>query len=51
MYISGCGLLLYSLLASGSDDLEIKIWNIYEKRLVASMNSGHTGNIFSTKVL
>ena len=39
-----------SLLASGSDDLDIKIWNVHEKRMVASMNSGHGGNIFSVKV-
>ena len=39
-----------SLLASGSDDLDIHIWNVFEKKCVASVKSGHTGNIFSVKV-
>ena len=39
-----------SLLASGSDDVSVIIWNPYRRKAVATMQTGHTGNIFSVKV-
>lgn len=39
-----------SLLASGSDDLDLRIWSPLEGRSVTCMPTGHTGNIFSVKV-
>ena len=41
---------LSSLLASGSDDLDLRIWSPLEGRSVACMPTGHAGNIFSVKV-
>lgn len=41
---------LLSLLASGSDDVSVIIWNPYRRQQVATMQTGHTGNIFSVKV-
>lgn len=40
-----------TLLASGSDDLDIFVWSIYNRSNAACMHSGHTGNIFSVKFL
>lgn len=39
-----------SILASGSDDLHIILWNPFLKRKIASIDTGHQGNIFSVKV-
>ena len=40
-----------SLLASGSDDLDLRIWSPLDGKSVACMSTGHTGNIFSVKVM
>ena len=40
----------YRLLASGSDDLHVKIWDLCGKE-VHSFNSGHVNNIFSVQFL
>ena len=39
------------LLASGSDDYNIQIWNVLEGKSLACMQTGHVGNIFSVKVM
>ena len=39
-----------SLLASGSDDLDIILWDPLTKKLVTKIQTGHSGNIFSVKV-
>uniref|UniRef100_T1KVK3 WD and tetratricopeptide repeats protein 1 n=1 Tax=Tetranychus urticae TaxID=32264 RepID=T1KVK3_TETUR len=36
-------------LASGSDDCNIVLWNPYKRKCVKTIQSGHTGNIFSVK--
>lgn len=41
---------LLRLLASGSDDYNVHIWNALEGRSLACMQTGHIGNIFSVKV-
>ena len=38
------------LLASGSDDLDIILWDPLTKKLVTKIQTGHSGNIFSVKV-
>ncbi|CAG2161831.1 unnamed protein product [Oppiella nova] len=38
-----------TLLASGSDDVQIIIWDPFRHRRVHSLQSGHQGNIFSVK--
>jgi len=38
-----------SLLISGSDDLRINIWNYSSRKLLHSIDTGHTANIFCTK--
>lgn len=40
-----------SLLASGSDDVQIIIWDPFRKRKLTSIQTGHQGNIFSVKFL
>ena len=40
----------FSLLASGSDDYNVHIWNVSRGRSAACMSTGHIGNIFSVKV-
>ena len=40
-----------TLLASGSDDLKLNIWNPFQKKLVKSIDTRHRGNIFSAKFL
>ncbi|KAI9555619.1 hypothetical protein GHT06_018134 [Daphnia sinensis] len=40
-----------SILASGSDDLHIILWNPFLKRKIASLDTGHQGNIFSVKFM
>jgi len=39
-----------SLLASGSDDLDVILWDPLAKKCVARIQTGHSGNIFSVKV-
>jgi len=41
----------YSLLASGSDDLDVMLWDPLAKKCVAKIQTGHSGNIFSVKVI
>ena len=41
----------FSLLASGSDDTSAILWDPYCRKTVATMATGHTGNIFSVKVV
>ncbi|GAB6027757.1 WD and tetratricopeptide repeats [Chamberlinius hualienensis] len=38
-----------SLLASGSDDLHITVWDPLKRKKVQSIQTGHHGNIFSVK--
>ncbi|CAN8299158.1 unnamed protein product [Cochlearia groenlandica] len=38
-----------SLLVSGSDDLKVNIWNYASRKLLHSIDTGHTANIFCTK--
>uniref|UniRef100_A0A1J3IXC2 WD and tetratricopeptide repeats protein 1 n=1 Tax=Noccaea caerulescens TaxID=107243 RepID=A0A1J3IXC2_NOCCA len=38
-----------SLLISGSDDLRLNIWNYSSRKLLHSVDTGHTANIFCTK--
>ena len=45
-----CVLPIDSLLASGSDDLDIILWDPLKKKLVTKIQTGHSGNIFSVKV-
>uniref|UniRef100_A0A182PEQ2 Uncharacterized protein n=1 Tax=Anopheles epiroticus TaxID=199890 RepID=A0A182PEQ2_9DIPT len=39
------------LLASGSDDLRINLWNWETKKLLKSIKSGHRKNVFQTKFM
>ncbi|XP_053677482.1 DDB1- and CUL4-associated factor 8-like [Anopheles nili] len=39
------------LLASGSDDLRINLWNWESKKLLKSICSGHINNVFQTKFM
>lgn len=39
------------LLASGSDDLNVIVWDIKRKKPLVTLLSGHEGNIFSVKFL
>lgn len=39
------------ILASGSDDYTIKLWDPYRNRLRNSISTQHTGNIFSVKFM
>lgn len=40
-----------TLLASGSDDLKLNIWNPFQQKLVKSIDTKHRSNIFSVKFL
>jgi len=40
-----------SLLASGSDDVQVIIWDPFRKKQLTTIRTGHNGNIFSVKVL
>ncbi|KAL4233448.1 WD and tetratricopeptide repeat-containing protein [Mactra antiquata] len=40
-----------SLLASGSDDVQIIIWDPFREKKLTSIQTGHYGNIFSVKFL
>ncbi|XP_020962149.1 WD repeat protein iqw1 isoform X3 [Arachis ipaensis] len=40
-----------SLLISGSDDTRINIWNYADRKLLHSIDTGHTANIFCTKFI
>lgn len=42
---------LLRLLASGSDDNQIKIWDPFRHRLVTDLLTPHQGNIFSVKFM
>jgi len=42
--------LLCSLLASGSDDVQVIIWDPFRKKQLTTIRTGHNGNIFSVKV-
>ena len=39
------------MLASGSDDLKIKIWDPFKKKLITTLDTNHRGNIFSVVFL
>jgi len=41
---------LLSLLASGSDDVQVIIWDPFRKKQLTTIRTGHNGNIFSVKV-
>lgn len=38
------------MLASGSDDLKIKLWDPFRRKLITTIDTQHHGNIFSVKV-
>ncbi|ESO93249.1 hypothetical protein LOTGIDRAFT_189887, partial [Lottia gigantea] len=40
-----------TLLASGSDDVQIMIWDAFRHKQVTSLRTGHQGNIFAVKFL
>ena len=40
----------FSLLASGSDDVQVILWDPFRKKKVTNIRTGHQGNIFSIKV-
>lgn len=50
MHISKIIISLFSLLASGSDDLNIILWSPFLEKQFHTIQSGHHGNIFSVKV-
>ncbi|KAG9510632.1 WD and tetratricopeptide repeats protein 1 [Fragariocoptes setiger] len=40
-----------SILASGSDDQDVILWNPFARKKLKTVSTGHTGNIFSVKFL
>lgn len=40
-----------SLLASGSDDFRVKLWDPFLRKKLGDIDTGHQGNIFSVKVI
>lgn len=42
---------MFSLLASGSDDVQIIVWDPFRHKKLKSLQSGHQGNIFSVKFI
>lgn len=40
-----------SLLVSGSDDTRVNVWDYGSRRLLYSVDSGHSANIFCTKFM
>jgi WD and tetratricopeptide repeat-containing protein 1 len=40
-----------SILASGSDDFHIMLWDPFRLKRLVDLDTGHQGNIFSVKVL
>lgn len=42
--------MLCSLLASGSDDVQVIIWDPFRTKQLTTIRTGHNGNIFSVKV-
>lgn len=40
-----------SLLASGSDDVQVIVWDPFRHKLLSTIRTGHSGNIFSVKFL
>lgn len=39
-----------SILASGSDDFHVMLWDPFRRKNLAAIDTGHRGNIFSVKV-
>ncbi len=39
-----------TILASGSDDFHVMLWDPFRKKRLADIDTGHQGNIFSVKV-
>ena len=39
-----------SILASGSDDFHVMLWDPFRRKRIADIDTGHQGNIFSVKV-
>ena len=39
-----------TLLASGSDDFRVMLWDPFRRKRLADIDTGHQGNIFSVKV-
>ncbi len=44
-------LLFFRLVASGSDDVQVIIWDPFLHKSVTTVRTGHQGNIFSVKVM
>lgn len=40
-----------TILASGSDDLHVILWNPFRHKVISRVRTGHNGNIFSVKFL
>ena len=40
-----------SILASGSDDFHVMLWDPFRRKKIADIDTGHQGNIFSVKVV
>lgn len=43
-------MFVFSILASGSDDQHVMVWDPLRHRKLMSMHTGHAANIFSVKV-
>ncbi len=43
--------LFFRLVASGSDDVQVIIWDPFLHKSVTTVRTGHQGNIFSVKVM
>jgi len=41
---------VFSLLASGSDDVQVIVWDPFRAKQLTTIRTGHNGNIFSVKV-
>ena len=39
-----------TILASGSDDVQVILWDPFKAQKLTALKTGHTGNIFSVKV-
>ena len=40
-----------SILASGSDDFHVMLWDPFRRKKMTDIDTGHQGNIFSVKVV
>lgn len=40
-----------TILASSSDDTSVILWNVFQRKKIASFKSGHTANVFSVNFL